>query len=125
MTPGVSEANCCPISLEPYDELRKNRTLVCTPCSHLFRDIDLYQWLVIQETCPSCRKIVYLGDVRYGDKPKETLLKKISKVFFSIIGGFRCLFEGVGKALMETFSTSPGIVNLEANIEAGRVNNPF
>lgn len=104
MNYAVTDTNMCPISFETYEDLKKNNSLVCTPCSHLFQDMALTQWLTVQPTCPLCRMVIHLGDVTYGELPKETLLKKIQDVFLCIIGGVKNLFEGIGKAIKNVFS---------------------
>ena len=110
MNYGVIDTNVCSISLESYDDLRTSRSLVCTPCSHLFQDIALIQWLTLHSSCPLCRKVIYLNDIAYGELPKETLLKKIQEVFFSIIGGVKNLFVGIGKAIKDVFSNERSFI---------------
>jgi len=51
-----------------------------------------------------------LNDIAYGELPKETLLKKIQEVFFSIIGGVKNLFVGIGKAIKDVFSNERSFI---------------
>lgn len=80
----VTDQNICPVSLESYESLRESHSLVCTPCGHLFRDMDLMQWVTISQTCPLCRSVVRLDDIHYGEAPKRNILAKIKTLFNSI-----------------------------------------
>lgn len=113
----VTDHNVCPISLIDYDTLRLSDSLVCTPCRHLFRDMDLMQWLTIKESCPVCRAVVRLDDLNYGDTPKPTLLMKITGIFLSLFCGVKEFFEDIGKAVKDVFVSRPETLTYEPEAE--------
>lgn len=107
------DPNMCPISLDTYNQLRENNSLVCTPCNHLFRDMDLMQWLTIDQSCPICRAVVRLDDINYGDTPKTSILTRITAIFKSIITGVKSFFEELGKCACQaiTHTDNPPLEN--------------